>query len=169
MIADNDANADAAKSIGEQIIQSMSGQLVSEISFKRKDQVVPLDIKGTSNSNVTQFSQIDPQLMFQRLTAVGSETLNTTAELFQYELSSFRSSMFEANGLLKQAAKSTLGEAIWSTGDCHAEELPTTNLLNVIEEDFYCIEYHGPKARHFPRFAKNMLIMSKGAFKIPSL
>lgn len=63
--------------------------------------------------------------MFQRLTAVGSETLNTTAELFQYELSSFRSSMFEANGLLKQAAKSTLGEAIWSTGDCHAEELPT--------------------------------------------
>lgn len=97
MVADNDANADAAKSIGEKIIQSMAGQLVSEISFKRKDLVVPLDIKGTSNSNVTQFSKIDPQLMFQRLTAVGSETLKTTAELFQYELSSFPSSMFEAN------------------------------------------------------------------------
>lgn len=26
-----------------------------------------------------------------------------------------------------------LGEAIWRTGDCHAEELPTTNLLNVID------------------------------------
>uniref|UniRef100_K1PNZ9 Uncharacterized protein n=1 Tax=Magallana gigas TaxID=29159 RepID=K1PNZ9_MAGGI len=118
MIADNDANADAAKSIGEKIIQSMARQLVSEISFKREDQVVPLDINETSNSNVTQFSQIDLQLMFQRLTAVRSETLNTTAELFQYELSSFPSSMFEANGLLKQAAKATLGEAIWSTGDC---------------------------------------------------
>lgn len=120
MIAGNDANADAAKSIGEKK-QSMAGQLVSEISFQRKDQVVPLDIKETSNSNVTQVSQIDPQLMFHMLTAVGSETLNTTAELFQYELSSFPSSMFEANGLLKQAAKATLGEAMWSTGGCHAE------------------------------------------------
>jgi 5'-3' exonuclease len=133
MIADNDANADAAKSIGDKIIQSIAGQLASEISFKKKNQVVPLDIKRTSNTNAPQFSQIDPQLMFQRLTAVGSETLNTTAELFQYELASFPSSMFESNGLLKQAAKATLGEAIWNTGDCHAEELPTTNVVNVID------------------------------------
>lgn len=63
MIADNEVNADAAKSIGEKIIQSMAGQLVSDILFKRKDQVVPL-IKLTSNTNVTQFSQIDPQLLF---------------------------------------------------------------------------------------------------------
>ncbi|XP_056017480.1 sacsin-like [Ostrea edulis] len=95
MIAD-DANAEAAKSISDKIIQSIAGQLASEISFKKKGQVVPLDIKRTSNTNVTQFSQIDPQLMFQRLTNNGSETLNTTAEMFQYELSSFPSSMFES-------------------------------------------------------------------------
>jgi hypothetical protein len=72
--------------------------------------------------------------MFQRLKTVGSEIHNTTAELFQYEFSSFSSSVFESNGLLKQAAKATLGEAIWNTGDCHAEELPTTNVVNVINE-----------------------------------
>jgi hypothetical protein len=124
MIADNDANADAAKSIGYKIIQSLAGQLTSEISFKKKDQVVPLDIKRTPNTNATQFSHIDPHLMFQRLTTFGSETLNTAAKLFQYELSSFPSSMFESNGLLKRAAKARLGEVIWNTGDCHAEELP---------------------------------------------
>jgi predicted NAD/FAD-binding protein len=42
--------------------------------------------------------------------------------------------MFESNGLLKQAAKATPGKAIWNTGDCHAEEHPTTNVVNVIDE-----------------------------------
>lgn len=45
MIADDDANADAGKSISETIIQSIAGQLASKILFTKRDQVVPLYIK----------------------------------------------------------------------------------------------------------------------------
>uniref|UniRef100_K1QXD6 Uncharacterized protein n=1 Tax=Magallana gigas TaxID=29159 RepID=K1QXD6_MAGGI len=133
MIADNDANTDAAKSIGEKTIQSIAGQL----------------------------------LMFQRLTAVESETLNTTAELFQYELSSFPKSMFEANGLLKQAAKAKLGEAIWSIGDCHAEELPTTNLLNVIDGGFLLHRIPWSKGETFSQICSKYVDHVKRGFQNP--
>lgn len=99
----------------------------------RKDQVFPFDMKRTSNTYVTQFSQSDPRLIFQKLTAAGSVTLNTTAELLQYEHSIFSSSIFESFGLLEQAAKATLGETILIIGDCHSHELPQTNLLNGFE------------------------------------
>lgn len=81
-------------------------------------------MKRTSNTYVTQFSQSDPQLIFQKLTAAGSVTLNTTAELLQYEHAIFSSSKFESFGLLEQAAKATLGETILIIGHCHSHELP---------------------------------------------
>ncbi|CAG2256238.1 unnamed protein product [Mytilus edulis] len=133
MVADSDANADEAKTVGDKIIESIAGNLVSEISFKKKDQIVTLDAKRPSGSNISQQPQVDPQLMFQRLTAVGQDSLNNTAELFEYELSSFPSSLFEANGLPKQAAKATLADAIWNIGDCQAQELPETNIVHVID------------------------------------
>ncbi|CAG2245843.1 unnamed protein product [Mytilus edulis] len=133
MVADSDANADEAKTVGDKIIESIAGNLVSEISFKKKDQIVTLDAKRPSGSNISQQPQVDPQLMFQRLTAVGQDSLNNTAELFEYELSSFPSSLFEANGLPKQAAKATLADAIWNMGDCQAQELPETNIVHVID------------------------------------
>lgn len=126
-------------------------------------------MKQTSNTYVTQFSQSDPQLIFQKLTAAGSVTLNTTAELLQYEHSIVSSSIFESFGLLEQAAKATLGETILIIGDCHSHELPRTNLLNGFDGGSLLHRILGPKARRFPRFAQNMYITSKGAFKIPSL
>lgn len=129
----------------------------------------PFGIKRTSNTYVTQFSQSDPQLIFQKLTAAGSVTLNTTAELLQYEHSIFSSSIFESFGLLEQAAKATLGETILIIGDCHSHELPRTNMLNGFDGGSLLHRILGPKARRFPRFAQNMYITSKGAFKIPSL
>lgn len=129
----------------------------------------PFGMKRTSNTYVTQFSQSDPQLIFQKLTAAGSVTLNTTAELLQYEHSIFSSSIFESFGLLEQAAKATLGETILIIGDCHSHELPRTNMLNGFDGGSLLHRILGPKARRFPRFAQNMYITSKGAFKIPSL
>lgn len=129
----------------------------------------PFDMKRTLNTYVTQFSQSDPQLIFQKLTAAGSVTLNTTAELLQYEHSIVSSSIFESFGLLEQAAKATLGETILIIGDCHSHELPRTNLLNGFDGGSLLHRILGPKAGRFPRFAQNMYITSKGAFKIPSL
>ncbi|CAC5384538.1 unnamed protein product [Mytilus coruscus] len=133
MVADIDVNADEAKTVGDKIVESLAGHLVSEISFKKKDQIVTLDAKRSSGSNISQQPQVDPQLMFQRLTAVGQESLNNTAELFEYELSSFPSSLFKANGLPKQEGKATLADAIWNMNDCHAQDLPETNIVQVID------------------------------------
>ncbi|VDI80459.1 Hypothetical predicted protein [Mytilus galloprovincialis] len=114
MVADSDANADEAKII--------------------KDQIVTLDAKRPSSSNISQQPQVDPQLMSQRVTAVGQDSLNNTAELFElFELSSFPSSLFEVNGLPKQAAKATLADVIWNMGDCQAQEIPETNIVHVID------------------------------------
>ncbi|CAC5386694.1 unnamed protein product [Mytilus coruscus] len=119
MVADSDDNADEAKTVGDKIIESIAGNLVSEISFKKKDQIVTPTSRSSANVSRTNSSR--------------QESLNNTAELFEYELSSFPSSLFEANGLPKQAAKATLADAIWNMDDCHAQELPETNVVHVID------------------------------------
>ncbi|CAC5394802.1 unnamed protein product [Mytilus coruscus] len=55
------------------------------------------------------------------------------AELFKFELSSFPSSMFESNGFLRQATKSTLADAIWNSGTCQATELSVSAIAHVID------------------------------------
>ena len=95
--------------------------------------------------------------MFQRLT-VGQDMLANTSELFSYELSSFPSSMFEANGLPKQAAIATLGEAIWTMGDCQSSEVPHNNAIHILMEGPSYTGYHGLEARHSPIYVANMWI-----------
>ena len=133
MIANDEANVDSAKDIGNKILASMTEQLVTNYSFKKKNQAVALDAKRPTNTNIVQTTQVDPQLMFQRLTTAGQENLNNMTDLFKYELSSFPSSLFESNGFLRQAAKSTLADAIWNSGTCNAAELPTSNVAHVID------------------------------------
>ncbi|VDI27019.1 Hypothetical predicted protein [Mytilus galloprovincialis] len=134
MVANDEANSDNAKEIGDKILVSMSEQLVTEFSFRKKCQAIPLDAKRPTNTNIIQTPQVDPQLMFQRLTTAGQENLNNMAELFKFELSSFPSSMFESNGFLRQATKSTLAEAIWNSGTCQSTELPVSaSIAHVID------------------------------------
>jgi ribosomal protein L37AE/L43A len=60
--------------------------------------------------------------MFQRLTTVANGLFENTAEVFKYELSSVPSSMFDCNGLPREASKSNLANAIWACGsDCTHE------------------------------------------------
>ncbi|VDI23946.1 Hypothetical predicted protein [Mytilus galloprovincialis] len=115
-------------------IMITSGEECSNIIVQLEERPnFTLNAKRPSGSNISQQPQVNPQLMFQQLTAVGQDSLNNTAELFEYELSSFPSSLFEANGPPKQAAKATLADAIWNMGDCQAQELPETNIVHVID------------------------------------
>ena len=58
--------------------------------------------------------QIDPQLLFQRLTTVAQNMTENVAELFQFELCSQPSFLFDQHGLLREANKAQLADDIWT-------------------------------------------------------
>ena len=82
-------NADSAKEVGEAIITKMTGARISDHSFKRKDQAVTLATKMTVNVS-GEAIQVDPHLLFQRLTMAGSADLEIA---LQYELPGHQSGM----------------------------------------------------------------------------
>ena len=124
--ADTRVNADEANGIGERILQKMANQLVMEYTFKRKDQVVPLNAKRGSKMGTEQddsMEQIDPQLMFQLLVIAGEGHLTESSDLFQHELASLPPSMFDNNGYPREATKSTLADALWNKDKCLVDSL----------------------------------------------
>jgi hypothetical protein len=101
----------------------MKGENVLSFSFKKSNQAVTLAAKTKTKSD-SDFptTDIDPQLMFQRLTTAANGLFENTAEVFKYELSSVPSSMFDYNRLPREACKSNLADAIWACGsDCTHE------------------------------------------------
>jgi hypothetical protein len=126
VIAAEHVNADRARDVGLGILQDMSSKFVTEYSFKRKYQVVPLHSKKASKEDTdVPFIQIDPQLMFQRLVIAGDGHFTDNSELFKFELSSLPSSMFDNNGYPREASKSLLADAIWDDqclADCKLEQ-----------------------------------------------
>ncbi|CAC5425517.1 unnamed protein product [Mytilus coruscus] len=105
--AEPDVNVDKAESIGNK-------------TFKKSNQSITLAAKPKSKSDSDFLNtDIDPQLMFQRLTTAANGLFENTSEVFQYELSSVPSSMFDCNRLPREACKSNLADAIWACGsDC---------------------------------------------------
>ena len=110
--------------VGEKIIEKMSNKIVMEHTFKRKDQVVPLNAgkvgkAGANNEDLT--IQIDPQLMFQRLVIAGEDQFTDNSQLFQHELVSVPPSNFDNNGLPREATKASLADALWNDSHCMAD------------------------------------------------
>ncbi len=56
---------------------------------------------------------IDPQLLFQRLVTVGLQNDNDMAEVFQYELCSYRHVILENKHTPQLANKAYLGDTLW--------------------------------------------------------
>ncbi|CAH3187344.1 unnamed protein product [Porites lobata] len=104
--ADCTVNVDRAKEVGETILKSMVGNNVQEYTFKKKNHLVTMGQKKSIKVDGEPL-QIDPQLLFQRLTT-------NVAELFQYELCSQPSSLFDQHGLLREANKAQLADDIWT-------------------------------------------------------
>lgn len=69
-------------------------------------------------------AQVDPQLLFQRITTVARDAFPEMSELFKFELSSHPSSLFDNSGMPREAHKSTLADAIWKSGECGVDALP---------------------------------------------
>ena len=102
--ADPMVNVDLAKAVGCAILQSMKGSSVKEFKFKKKDQVVTMDVKVCAKVDGESI-QVDPQLLFQRLVTAANGQLDEfeLSSLFEFELGTPPPSPFEPSGLLRES------------------------------------------------------------------
>ncbi|XP_033725818.1 uncharacterized protein LOC117315643 [Pecten maximus] len=109
----------------------MEGKRVLEFSFKRSNQVQTQRDKSCVKVD-GESVLIDPQLLFQRLTIAATGLLEDLPMVFNYELCSYPSSLFEASGLPRAAQKASLADCFWSMRDCGIAKLPD-DLLTVLD------------------------------------
>ena len=133
VVTEDNVNADKAKEVGGKILSSMAGKNVHDHSFRRKDQVVTLGSK-TAVSFVEDCIQVDPQLLFQRLSIVATGGRYENPEtLFKYEMCSYPPALFDSSLLPKQANKPALGVAIWANTKDDQTAEPTGNVHFVLD------------------------------------
>ena len=92
--ANKDVNVDNAEQVGKNILLTMIGINVLDYTFKRKSQAVTL---GSQTAVMIQGEavQVDPHLLFQRLSIVACNG-DDAAEAFRYELCSYTPALFES-------------------------------------------------------------------------
>ena len=105
-------NVDKAKAVGSVILDDMEGKAVAEYVFKRAKQAVTLGTKAAVRID-GDVIQIDPQLLFQRLTLAAKSRDNLEA-IFKYELCSYPPALFSGPQFLRDAQKPVLANAIWT-------------------------------------------------------
>ena len=111
-ISDSTVNAHQAKLVGDGIILKIIGSSAFTHSFKRVDMVVIMKSKSKVIVD-DQVIPVDSQLLFQRLLATAGGKDSDLESALQYELSTIPASLFGKDGLLKEAHKPQLADAIW--------------------------------------------------------
>ncbi|XP_062523628.1 uncharacterized protein LOC134198281 [Corticium candelabrum] len=99
--AHSTVNVDKAKDVGNAILISMEGKTAAEYNFKKKDQVITLDTKNAVKVDGIAV-QIDPQLLFQRLTIIAAKATENFEDVFRYELCSYPPALFDSSLLLRE-------------------------------------------------------------------
>lgn len=113
VVAEDGVNCEKAKKVGDLVVKKMAGQDALEHSFQKKDQVKTLASK-TSISLKDGTIQIDPQLLFQRLSVLAtSGQYDNPASFFEYEMSSYPAALFDTSLLPRKADKPALADALW--------------------------------------------------------
>ena len=100
------------EAVGRAILENMEGKTVNEYVFKRANQAVTLDCKSSVKVD-GDVIQIDPQLLFQRLTLV-AKSRDNLEDVFSFELCSYPPALFSGIQYLREAQKPVLANAIWS-------------------------------------------------------
>jgi len=134
VVAGEDVNADKAKEVGEKVLCSMLGKTIRDHSFQKKDQVQTLASKSAVRFSEGSI-QVDPQLLFQRLTVVarGGRYENPQA-FFKFETCSYPPALFHSSLLPRQANKPALADAIWTITKSSQTGGPTGNVHFVLDE-----------------------------------
>ena len=130
--ADSNVNVDAAAEVGTKVLESMTGKSVCSYSFSCCAQAITMASKSSltiGNESV----QVDPQLLFQRLILACNSAEELTS-VFQYELASYPTALFESPLMMNPAQKPGLADAIWSTLSPGAKTGPTTQVHYVLDD-----------------------------------
>ncbi|CAG2208166.1 unnamed protein product [Mytilus edulis] len=116
------------------LINIETGEKVLSYSYKKSNQSITLSAKPKTKSDSDFLNtDIDPQLMCQCLTTAANGLFVNTSKVFQYELSSAPSSMFDCNRLLRKACKSKLADAIWVCGSDCIHEIDGEGFQHVLD------------------------------------
>ena len=113
--ADAKVNVEKSKEVGLKVLKTMASQNVLNYTFKKANQAVTLSTK-TAVKIDGEAVQVDPQLLFQRLITAADGISENISEIFSYELCGVPSSLFDTSGLLREAHKPVLADAIWTVG-----------------------------------------------------
>jgi len=105
-----DVNVQDLFEIGKDIVQKMDGQSVFSYSHKRSLKAKTL--ASSKNVKVSADRSIDPALLFQRFLVVSQTGDLRLDDVMSYELSLYPMSLFEGKGVLRQADKPQLAEAL---------------------------------------------------------
>ena len=106
VIAEGSVNVDSAETVGAAIIEAMDGLTVAKHKFSKKQQVTNL-ASSVYVSVEGEKIEIDPQQLYQRLLVAGIGSIDIET-LFQYELCSYPTSLFDEKLLMRRADKSDL-------------------------------------------------------------
>ena len=133
VLADEEVNVDKCKEVGDKVLCSMVGKNAHDYSFRKKDQAVTLACKTAvrlTEGNV----QVDPQLLFQRLSfvATGGQYDNPQS-FFKSEMCSYPPALFDSLLLPHKANKPILADAIWTRTKNEQPTEPTGNVHYVLD------------------------------------
>ena len=113
------------------ILESMEGQPVFSYTFRKKDQAVTMVTQSTITIQGDQV-QVDPQLLFQRLVAIGTKG-DELENVFVHELCHYPPALFESVHQLRPTTKARLADALWSS-DAAKLPGPSENVQYVLDD-----------------------------------
>ncbi|VDI35729.1 Hypothetical predicted protein, partial [Mytilus galloprovincialis] len=115
-------------------VDKADSEKVLSYSYKKSNQSITLSAKPKTKSDSDFLNtDIDHQLKYQCLTTAANGLFVNTFKVFQYELSSAPSSMFDYNRLLRKACKSKLANAIWVCGSDCIHEIDGEGFQHVLD------------------------------------
>nr|CAI5830023.1 unnamed protein product [Callosobruchus analis] len=89
-----------ALEIGMTAMDKIVGKTFSELTFSRKDRVLPLSAVHSSVKTADTVVPINPVLIYQRI-SFAKQSQEQLKEYFQYELSPYALSLFDDSGMRK--------------------------------------------------------------------
>ena len=118
----------------------MEEQNAFEFVFIRKDQIEKIRVKELvmDAKKVT----VDPQLLFQRQLILSNKIDHSIDDLLKYELSTLPTALFDKHGLLREANKPQLAEALPTTPQ---DDTQPTNprVCNVFDGEYLLSDFLG--------------------------
>ena len=105
-------NVDEAVAVGDMILTQMNGTTPAEYTFQKKNQAVTLGLKLFSIKTDGDRIQIDPLLLFQRLTTI-MQSSDDLKLAFKHELCNYPPALFDSSLLFHETDKPALADAIW--------------------------------------------------------